>query len=326
VRTRDRSGSRNGSIVAATWLIGLGLLFLVQQLGDLEWSRAWPLFVVLVGVGSGVSELVWMRRPGVRLWALTWPLVLIAVGILFFLSTSGLLGLGLGDLVRRWWPVALIVIGAWYLLGAVWPGSHRSTERLALPLEAAQAADVRIRFGAGELTVGSAAAGMLVEGDFEGGVVHRLGGPGLVELSQDAGGLSWFDRRHDWRFGVTAEVPLDLRVETGASRALLDLRGMRLRTLTLQTGASETRVALPSAAGESVVRAETGAAQLTIEVPAGVGARIRSRMALGRTSVDTDRFPRSGDGYESAGYASAPNRVEIDIQGGVGSVRIIGTR
>jgi hypothetical protein len=92
----------------------------------------------------------------------------------------------------------------------------------------------------------------------------------------------------------------------------------------LQTGASETRVLLPRAAGATRVRAEAGAASLILEVPAGVAARIRTRMALGNSRVDEARFPRVGDGYESPDYATAVNRIDVDVQGGVGSVRIVG--
>jgi len=56
--------------------------------------------------------------------------------------------------------------------------------------------------------------------------------------------------------------------------------------------------------------------------PPGVAARIRTRMALGRTNVDESRFPRTADGYASPDYEVNPNRVEIDVQGGVGSVAI----
>jgi hypothetical protein len=45
-------------------------------------------------------------------------------------------------------------------------------------------------------------------------------------------------------------------------------------------------------------------------------------MALGSTQVDEARFPRAGDAWESPDYATAANRVEIEIQGGVGAVRV----
>ena len=47
-------------------------------------------------------------------------------------------------------------------------------------------------------------------------------------------------------------------------------------------------------------------------------------MALGSAQIDQARFPASGNGYESPDYATATNRVDIDVNGGVGSFRVIG--
>jgi hypothetical protein len=63
-------------------------------------------------------------------------------------------------------------------------------------------------------------------------------------------------------------------------------------------------------------------ASLHLEVPEGVAARIRSRMALGRTTVNESRFPRTIDGYASPDFMTAPHRVDIEVQGGVGSITI----
>ena len=46
--------SRSGSLIAATWLIGVGAVFLIQRAADIPWSQAWPLFVILAGVASFV--------------------------------------------------------------------------------------------------------------------------------------------------------------------------------------------------------------------------------------------------------------------------------
>ena len=318
--TRERSGS----LVGATWLIGLGVVFLVQRAADMPWSQAWPLFVILGGTAGFVSALIrgGFGRSGP--WAFTWHVLWIVVGVALLLSTTGRLGQGPGELIGEYWPWALIALGIWFVIGGLLPAGRRPTDTLALPLAGASDASVRIRFGAGTLTTRPASAGSLVDGQFTGGVIHRLAVPGRVELEQDTRyGMPWLDRRSDWTVGLTAEVPLDLRVDAGASRAVLDLRDIRLRTLDLQTGASETRVLLPRSAGATTVRAQTGAASLTLEVPAGVAARIRTRMALGSTQVDQARFPASSSGYESPDYATAANRVDIDVQGGVGSLRVV---
>lgn len=319
------SSSRTGSLIAATWLIGLGVVFLVQRAADLPWGEAWPLFVILVGVASLVSTILNRRYDLSGLWAFTWPVAWIVVGVILWLGATGALGQGPTDLIAEYWPWALVVLGVWFVIGSVVPSGRGLTETLTLPLAGAADAGVRIRFGAGNLSTRPAAPGNLVDGEFTGGVIHRLVGPGRVELEQDTRyGLPWLERPSRWTVGLSAEVPLDLKIDTGASRAVLDLRGLRVRNLELQTGASETRVVLPKAAGATMVKAQAGAATLTLEVPTGVAARIRARMALGSTQVDQARFPASVGGYESPDYASAPNRIDIDVQGGVGSLRIIG--
>ncbi|HLO36506.1 MAG TPA: hypothetical protein VK194_10505, partial [Candidatus Deferrimicrobium sp.] len=285
---------------------------------------AWPLFVILVGVAGFVSRAVDGTRGIAGIWSYTWPVLWVVIGVVLLLSTTGRLGRDPVDLIGEFWPWALVVLGVWFLIGAVVPFGAAPIEQLAIPLGGVPDAAVRIRFGAGELEIGPAAAGNLVDGRFIGGVVRRDQGPGRVDLEQDTTyGLPWLDGRSTWTVGLSTEVPLDLRLETGAARARVDLSDIRVRGLELQTGASETRIRLPRAAGVTTVKAETGAAALIIEVPGDVAARIRSRMAIGSSQVDESRFPRTATGFESPGFATAANRVDLDLQGGVGSVRVI---
>jgi hypothetical protein len=316
------TSSRRGSIVGATWLIGLGILFLVRQAVDLPWSQAWPMFIILVGVATFVTTaLTW--RPGVAsLWAFSWPIAWIVIGCILLASTTGTLAQRPGELIAEWWPWALVILGAWFLIGAFIPGP-RSPETLVLPIDGAQAAAIRINFGAGTLTTHPAATGNLIDGTFRGGIRHEVEGLGRVRLSQDTTeGVPWLDRESTWDLGLSAEIPLDLRLDVGAARTMLDLADLQVRRLELHTGASETRVRLPRSAGATQVRTESGAASLTLEIPVGVAARIRSKMTLGSSQIDEARFPRIGDVYQSADYGTAANHVDIDAQGGVGSLRI----
>ena len=314
-----------GALIGGTWLIGLGLVFLVRQTMDLSWNEAWPLFVILVGVASFVTTLI-DRRPGSwSFWSLTWPILWIVVGVVLLLSTTGRLGTGPIELIAQGWPWLFVGLGVWFLIGAFVPGGRRPLEQLVIPLGDVQQAAVRIRFGAGTLQTVPAAPGNLLDGEFRGGVDHHERTRGVVELEQDTSyGMPWLQRESAWTVGLTREVPLELTVEGGASRTRLDLAELRVRRLHIKTGASETTVTLSRAAGMTDVKAEAGAASLTFIVPNGVAARIRSTVALGSVNVDEGRFPRFGNDYQSADYGSATNRVDIAINGGVGSVRVRG--
>lgn len=200
-------------------------------------------------------------------------------------------------------------------------------EALAVDLRAAAVGDVAIAFGAGKLTIGGPAApGRLVEGQCFGGVKREDLGPGRVRLSTPTESVwrkAWDQAPFDWHLGLSAEVPLRLSVEIGAARTEADLSALQVTELRVRSGAADTSIELPAAAGFTRVDAEGGAAALKLRVPDGVAARIRSTMAIGSTDVDMARFPRDPlGGWSSPDFASAPHRVEIEVRGGLGSVSI----
>ena len=319
------NGANRGALVGGTWLIGLGVVFLVREAMDLSWTEAWPLFVILVGVASLVTTFI-ERPPGRwNLWSVTWPVLWIGVGVLLLLSTTGQLATGPGELIAQGWPWLLVGLGVWFLIGAFVPRGTPPIEQLAIPLGGRQSATIRVRFGAGTLESAVAPPGQLIDGRFSGGVLHREIAPDIVELEQDTTyGLPWLQRESTWTLGLSGEVPIDLKVEGGASRTRLDLSATKVRRLQLQTGASETRVVLPRAAGMTDAKIDAGAASVTLVVPEGVAARVHGTIVMGSLKVDERRFPRFGNDYQSADYGSATNRVDVEINGGVGSVRVTG--
>jgi hypothetical protein len=130
-------------------------------------------------------------------------------------------------------------------------------------------------------------------------------------------------RSLDWSLKLNAGVLLALELETGASSTEVDLTDLRVTEFTLETGASSTSVTLPAHAGMTRVKIESGAASVSVRVPGGVAARIRTQAGLASVAIDPARFPRSGNISQSPGYDAAANKVDIDIETGVGSVAIM---
>jgi hypothetical protein len=253
---------------------------------------------------------------------LFWGAFLILLGMLFLLGN--VLGISMWLLI---WPSLLIALGIWILLGR--PGRWRSAvaEPGAVALEGAGRARLHIHHGAGRLTIGSGTApDQLLAGTFSGGLhshTSREGDLLDVELRpREAGPWTWGPHGIDWSFNLSKEVPLSLGLETGASDMTLDLSGLRLTDLRLKTGASSTYLTLPASAGYSRAVIESGAASVTVQVPAGVAAQVRIRGALTGISVDTNRFPYNGQVYRSPDYDTAANKVDLDVQAGVGSISV----
>jgi hypothetical protein len=264
--------------------------------------------------------------------------VLIVIGALVLLNV---LFHALGIIFRvGWifWPLVLIGLGVWLVTGFSRGGGSRAgvpREQASVPLEGAAEASITVHHGAGRLTIGSGAASdQLLTGSFGGGLdaERRQEGSRLrVDMRVKERDFSrylfgsWqkgWAGRLDWDFILNPSVPLDLRLETGASETLLSLTELDVRELSIKTGASSTTVELPRSVAMTRVHVESGAAAVKIRVPQRVAATILVKSALAGIHVDSTRFPSAAGGYRSPEYEGAKSKVEILVETGVGSVDI----
>jgi hypothetical protein len=255
-----------------------------------------------------------------------WGVVLVCIGLLLLLDNLGYLGgINVWSLILA---LFLIALGIWILWGHFFRGAPES-EHVSIPIESAQQSSIRFQHGAGRLFVSaSATPGVLLEGDFGGGleVSKNLRGDLLdVRLHTPTQIFPFFwspGFNLDWNVMLATDIPLSLNLETGASETRLDLRGLKVTKLAIKTGASSTKLTLPANAGYTSATIESGAASVDVQLPEGVAARIRSRGGLSTLDMDRQKFVRSGDAFQSSDYETALNKVDLDIQMGVGSVSI----
>jgi hypothetical protein len=261
-----------------------------------------------------------MRRSALFLGA-----IIIFVGVLLLLEALGIITFNVWGLII---PVFVIALGAWILWGTL---AHRSvkTEHVNVPLEGAARARIRIQHGAGRLEVGAGAeTGSLLVGDCNGGVeldTRRIDDKLEVSLSvlNRIFPFIWGpENLMDWKLNLAQDVPLALSFDTGATDTHIDLSRLNVTQIRLNSGASSTRITLPANAGKTIAEFKTGAASLEVLIPPGVAARIQASGGLSTVQVDRNRFPRSGNVYQSADYEIAANKVELRVEMGVGSVGI----
>ena len=257
-----------------------------------------------------------------------WGAILILLGGLMFLNNADIRLPGGISPMQLFWPSVLILLGGWIMFGYLVRGNVE-VEDVSIDLQEAGQASLKLSHGAGRIIVGAGAApGQLLNGSFAGGIKHsaRLSGDRLdahLEARPFAfppflGGWQGLE----WNFNLNREIPLTLRLKTGASRSKLDLRELKVTDLKVSTGASKTDITLPANAGMTTVKVELGAASLDLVVPQGVAARIRAEQGVSAIEIDTARFPYSNGIYESADYFSAQNKVDIKIEAGAGRVAV----
>jgi predicted membrane protein len=257
-----------------------------------------------------------------------WGAIIILLGILLLINN--LTGIDVG---KFFWPLLLIFLGVWILWGASSGPRTFEAEEATIPLEGAGEARIHIGHGAGRLRLsGGASPDALLSGSFGGGLeqeIKREGNILDVKLNVRVSGahfaFPWMwgpGRSLDWTADLNEEIPLSLNLETGASDTRVDLSALRVTDLRLQTGASSSEITLPASAGHTKAVIRSGAASVKIRVPDGVAARVKASGGMADIQVDTSRFPRVGGVYQSEDYATAENKVDIDIETGVGSISV----
>lgn len=144
-------------------------------------------------------------------------------------------------------------------------------------------------------------------------------------------------------------LPLQgLKVESGAGEVKVDFDAQNPERMTearFQAGAGRTELRGLLNANAEYIKIDGGVGQLVAEftgdmllaggrakINAGLGevvvvvdedapVRVTASMGLGEIKADQD-FVRRAGGYETAAYAGADKRLDIDVSGGVGAVKI----
>ena len=260
---------------------------------------------------------------------LFWGVILLLVGGFMLASEMGFVlpnGMSLTELI---WPLALMLGGVWVLFG-VFLRSKVDVETASIDLQGANSASLKISHGAGELSIHSGAnPSELLHGSFAGGLEQKATRNGdrlevRMKPAKDVMDFPFFGPRVqlDWDVALNPQIPTALTLNVGANKAMLDLSDLSLTDLKLETGASETRVTLP-AIGRYRADFDLGAASLNVIVPDGLSARIHVSVGMAGVSVDETRFPRNGNYYQSPDYDSAANAVDMTIDAGAASIKVM---
>lgn len=252
-----------------------------------------------------------------------WGSVLIVLGLLFFLQRQGIIP-SVGPYL---WPLALILFGGWLILSVYWRPASSSDEKFDIALREAKSVRYRFSHGAGQIVInGGAPTGKALVGSSAVGMNERshLDGDRLdVRIEAGASFIPFVGPSDGtWRFDLTQDVPVTLKVETGASQLDMDLTDVLASHIELSTGASNSNIIMPTH-GASLLNLEAGAASINITIPEGVSGRVRIKDGLTSLNVDTNRFPQiDARLYQSTDYDTSSNRAEISVEAGLGSITI----
>ena len=198
-----------------------------------------------------------------------------------------------------------------------------------IPLDDTEMVTAELKISAGTLRV-STHAGALMDARFRYNVeawkpvvrYNALGFRGHLTLEQPKSFSGGGNMIYEWDLKFNEKKPLDLKVNLGAGEAEMNLGGGSLRGLEVNMGVGKLDLDLRGAPERSyTVRINGGVGEAVVKLPTTV--RIRARAHGGLGSIESTGLVKRGDTYENASAPATRASINLEIRGGVGTIRLL---
>jgi DNA-binding MarR family transcriptional regulator len=206
------------------------------------------------------------------------------------------------------------------------PSEEREGGEFAVPLGSVTSGRLVFERSASDIFVGvNPSMGDLLRARLEGPTSQVRAQDGIVTVRQRRRRLPSLSR--DERANeilLNGSIPWEVEVRGGASNLAADFDELKLRSLEIKGGASETVLTLPHPPGTATLRVLGGASDLTIHRPEGVAARILVRDGSSKLAFDEQHFGAIGGEtqWQSPDYDGAADRYDIEVSGGANGLTI----
>ncbi|GAB2973782.1 hypothetical protein GCM10027049_04900 [Mucilaginibacter puniceus] len=129
------------------------------------------------------------------------------------------------------------------------------------------------------------------------------------------------DNSNKATFKLNAKPEWELDINAGATDLDFDLTKFKVKILHIDGGAASFKVKFGQPLNVTTIKVNTGASDVDIRIPRGAAACIDVHSGL--SSDDFEGFVKIRDHrYETPGYASATNKFNIKINGGVSDFNV----
>jgi hypothetical protein len=328
---------RNDKLIPGTILVIIGVLFLLDNFGYIDFSwfafiRLWPILLVIGGV-----NLVFAHNKTNTATAIKVGVLIAGMAILIYN------GLGHHNYKERGWRNAFnhfeyndddddkdtsdnITIGA--------NGTGRYVESYKPEIKEA----VLNINGAATHYIIKDTTNNLFEGDTKG-----LSGLYNLKINSDSTSETLdFDMNGDnnhhhhgfnFTFGNghgksnTAFIKLnsapewEINVKAGAAKIDFDLTQFKIKNLKIRSGAADFDIKMGQPTAETNLDVSTAASNIIISVPKTAAVHITTKTALSQKSIDGFNSVSDNE-YESANFDKAANKMYIKINGGISDFKV----
>lgn len=322
-------------------------------------SLFWPIVLISVGVIWLLGNIGLLGAQNLVVLFRLWPVILIAIGLdLLIGRNSALMGtiIGVGTVVL---VIALMLLGP--SLGLVQTADVQSAN-IAEPLDGAESADVTLNLAVGDVDIhvlddssNLFAADLTYLGELD------------FQTSGDRNRTVYLGTRYDgvsvstwpfesllpggnntdltWDVGLSPRVAMALSINGGVGDSDIDLTGLNLTDLNIDSGVGRIDIALPAGDYEAefdggvgefeitiaeganiILETNGGVGEVTINVPDNAAVRVMGDGGLGGLNLPRNMTQTStvGDNevWETDGFTSASEQIVIRYNGGIGGLTV----
>jgi len=126
------------------------------------------------------------------------------------------------------------------------------------------------------------------------------------------------DIKNNWQLKLNKEILYDLQVSTGALNAECDLSEFKIDQLLIKSGASNINLVLPEY--DSKIMIDAGISNIELSIPNNVGAMVMIDSGIAIRNLDN--FTRENNNYISNNYNEAKFKTDIRIDCGISHIMI----
>lgn len=306
-----RRGDWIGPLFFGLVLIAVGFAFLASNLGmasgQINWmfiGRLWPVFIIIAGLSLFARSSVIGTIFSILALIIILPLILMAILMPTFMPE-------------------------WDFMSQMHGDYPETTYNFDIPKEAGVIkSEVYINFGAAEIEIDGGSSSV-IKGYLESDTGNlftesiRLGSIQKVSLlsSPRHGRGFMFNGTNRFTASLNSEMPIDLKIDSGASSLDLDLSRVMTENLYVNSGASKMDVILGDKVKYMRVEIDSGASSLDLSVPKDSGVSVKVQGGL--LSKEIRGFSEISDGnYETDNYLTAPNKIDVYFDGGVSKITV----
>jgi DNA-binding MarR family transcriptional regulator len=123
---------------------------------------------------------------------------------------------------------------------------------------------------------------------------------------------------------LNPSLPWSVEIDGGITDLNADLRAVPFGGLDLRGGVNHLELRLPRPDGTVRIAIEGGSSQARVTRPAGVPIALSARGGVSRLRFDARKMDASGSDLrlQSDGFATAPDRYELEVGGGISDLRV----